>query len=337
MKKILWILAAAALTVGCRGNRGTDPASETKGVLTRSKAALGEEIRLTEEFTSEIEPYRENDITPAATGVHIDRIWVEVGDEVQEGQLVVSLDPTQYTQQLVQLQTIESDYNRLLPVYEAGGISAQQIEQARAQLDVQREVVANLKRNIEVHSPITGVVTARNYESGDLFAQQPILHIMQIDPLKVIVNISEQFFPQVKVGMPVRVDVEIFPDQHFEGHVSLIYPALDPATRTFKVEVRVPNGEGLLRPGMYARTIFDMGGKQGVLVPDVAIQKQVGSAERYLYVILGDTIAERRAVEVGRQVGNRMDILRGVEPGEQVAVTALSKLYDGARVEIKKD
>ena len=337
MKKILMMIAAAAMTAGCTGKRTTASAPEENRVLTRGVVAEETAVRLIEEFTSEIEPYRENDVTPAASGVHIDRILVEVGDAVREGQLVVSLDPTQYTQQLVQLQTIESDYNRLLPVYEAGGISAQQIEQARAQLDVQREVVANLKKNIEVRSPISGVVTARNYESGDLFAQQPILHIMQIDPLKVIVNISEQFFPQVKVGMPVDLYVDIFPGEIFAGRVSLIYPALDAATRTFKVEVTVPNGKGRLRPGMYARTSFDMGGKTGVMVPDVAVQKQVGSAERYVYVLVGDTIAERRSVEVGRQVGDRVDILRGVASGEQVAVTALSKLFDGARVEIKAD
>lgn len=337
MKKILMMIAAAAMTAGCTGKRTTASAPEENRVLTRGVVAEETAVRLIEEFTSEIEPYRENDVTPAASGVHIDRILVEVGDAVREGQLVVSLDPTQYTQQLVQLQTIESDYNRLLPVYEAGGISTQQIEQARAQLDVQREVVANLKKNIEVRSPISGVVTARNYESGDLFAQQPILHIMQIDPLKVIVNISEQFFPQVKVGMPVSLYVEIFPEESFTGRVSLIYPALDAATRTFKVEVTVPNGAGRLRPGMYARTSFDMGGKTGVMVPDVAVQKQVGSAERYVYVIVGDTVAERRSVEVGRQVGDRVDILRGVASGEQVAVTALSKLFDGARVEIKED
>lgn len=337
MKKILMMIAAAAMTAGCTGKRTTASAPEENRVLTRGVVAEETAVRLIEEFTSEIEPYRENDVTPAASGVHIDRILVEVGDAVREGQLVVSLDPTQYTQQLVQLQTIESDYNRLLPVYEAGGISAQQIEQARAQLDVQREVVANLKKNIEVRSPISGVVTARNYESGDLFAQQPILHIMQIDPLKVIVNISEQFFPQVKVGMPVDLYVDIFPGEIFAGRVSLIYPALDAATRTFKVEVTVPNGAGRLRPGMYARTSFDMGGKTGVMVPDVAVQKQVGSAERYVYVLVGDTIAERRSVEVGRQVGDRVDILRGVASGEQVAVTALSKLFDGARVEIKED
>ena len=247
--------------------------------------------------------------------MHIDRILVEVGDPVRQGQLIVTLDPTQYTQQLVQLKTVEDDYNRLLPVYEAGGISAQQIEQAKAQLDVQREVVANLKKNIEVHSPITGVVTARNYESGDLFAAQPILHIMQIDPLKVVANISEQYFRNVKVGMPVDLKVDIFPGETFPGTVSLIYPALDPATRTFKVEVKVPNAKRTLRPGMFARTGFNMGEKEGVMVPDVAVQKQVGTAERFLYVIKGDSVAERRRVEVGRQVGDRVDILFGRRSG----------------------
>ena len=160
---------------------------------------------------------------------------------------------------------------------------------------------------------------------------------MQIDPLKVIANISEQYFPNVKVGMPVKLAVDIFPDEEFTGTVSLIYPALDPTTRTFKVEVKVPNSKCTLRPGMYARTTFDMGSTEGVMVPDVAEQKQVGSAERYLYVIVGDSVAERRSVKVGRQVGDRVDILSGIEAGEPVAVTALSKLFDGAKVDIKKD
>ena len=336
MKRIVILGFAVALLAGCTGKK-TAAVTEEKGVLTKTARATAATVRLTEEFTSEIEPYKENDITPAASGVHIDKIYVEVGDPVREGQLIVTLDPTQYTQQLVQLKTVEDDYNRLLPVYEAGGISAQQIEQAKAQLDVQREVVANLKKNIEVRSPISGVVTARNYESGDLFAQQPILHIMQIDPLKVIANISEQYFSNVKVGMPVKLTVDIFPDEEFTGTVSLIYPALDPTTRTFKVEVKGPNAKRTLRPGMYARTTFDMGSKEGVMVPDVAVQKQVGSAERYLYVIEGDSVAERRSIKVGRQVGDRVDILSGVEPGEQVAVTALSKLFDGAAVDVKKD
>lgn len=335
MKKYFVLLAVAAVAASCGFSKKTVEATDAPvRVLTRSVPAEAARVVLTEEFTSEIQPYKENDITPAVSGVHIDRILVDVGSRVKEGELLVTLDPTQYNQQLVTLKNLESDYNRLLPVYEAGGISAQQIDQAKTQLDVQREVVSNLKKNIELRSPVTGVVTARNSEAGNLFANAPILHVMQIDPLKVIVNIPEQYFPAVKVGMPVDIRVDLFGDKVFPGRVSLVYPALDPATRTFTVEVRVPNASETLRPGMFARTIFNMGEKEGVMVPDVAVQKQVGSSERYLYVIRGDSVAERRRVNPGRQVGNLIDVLSGVHPGEQVAVTALSKLGDGMAVEI---
>ena len=338
--------AMAFAAVGCKGGKQksesmtgvieAETVDETTvaAVLTRSEKAGAATVTLSEVYTSEVEPNKENDITPAIAGVHIDRILVDVGDKVSEGQLLVTLDPPQYNQQLIQLRNLEADYNRLLPVYEAGGISAQQIAQQKTALDIQREVVANLKKNIEVRSPISGVVTARNYDPGDLFAAQPVLHVMQIDPLKVKVNIPEQHFPNVKVGMPVSLKVDLFPDLTFSGRVSLIHPALDTSTRTFTVEVTVPNHYSTLRPGMFARSTFDMGEKQGVMVSDVAVQKQVGSAERYVYVIR-DGKAERRSVKVGRQVEGYVDILSGVEAGEDVAVTALSRLYDGAPVDVK--
>ncbi|WP_297605418.1 efflux RND transporter periplasmic adaptor subunit [uncultured Alistipes sp.] len=333
MKRTAAICLALLGLAACGSKQQTTQVVETPRVLTKTATAERAVVQLTEEYTSEILPYKENDITPAASGVHIDRIRVDVGDRVQQGQVLVTLDPTQYNQALVQLKTVEDDYNRLKPVFDAGGISAQQIDQAKAALDVQREVVANLKKNIELRSPITGVVTARNNEAGDLFMNQPILHVMQINPVKVIANIPEQFFPAVKVGMPVDLKLEVFPDRTFAGRVSLIHPALDAATRTFTVEVTVPNGGEVLRPGMFARTIFNMGEKEGVMVPDVAVQKQVGSSERYLYVIK-DGKAERRRVTQGRQSGSRIDILSGVEEGEAVAVTAFSRLDDGVEVEI---
>lgn len=333
MKRTAAICLALLGLAACGSKQQTTQVVETPRVLTKTATAERAVVQLTEEYTSEILPSQENDITPAASGVHIDRIRVDVGDRVQQGQVLVTLDPTQYNQALVQLKTVEDDYNRLKPVFDAGGISAQQIDQAKAALDVQREVVANLKKNIELRSPITGVVTARNNEAGDLFMNQPILHVMQINPVKVIANVPEQFFPAVKVGMPVDLKLEVFPDRTFAGRVSLIHPALDAATRTFTVEVTVPNGGEVLRPGMFARTIFNMGEKEGVMVPDVAVQKQVGSSERYLYVIK-DGKAERRRVTQGRQSGSRIDILSGVEEGEAVAVTAFSRLDDGVEVEI---
>ena len=328
MKRVLVMLVAAAMAASCTGKKQAESTASDEKVLTKTVPAALRVIEQNEVYTSEIEPYKENDITPAVSGVHIDRILVDVGSRVKAGQLLVTLDPTQYNQQRLQYQTALDDYNRLVPVYEAGGISAQQLEQTKAALDVQKEVLDNLKKNIEMRSPIAGVVTARNYEAGNLFTGTPVLHVMQINPLKIIANVQEQYYPAVKLGMPVEIRTDIFPGEVF-------YPALDPATRTFKVEVKVPNAKRTLRPGMFARSTFNMGDKEGIMVPDVAVLKQVGSSERYLYVVK-DGKAERRSVKVGRQIGSDVDILSGVADGEQIAVTALSRLADGVEVEVKE-
>ncbi len=333
MKKTLIWMAAALMMTACGAKKEQAQEAQEATVLTKTMTAEQQTISLTEEYTSEVNAYKENDITPAASGVHIDRILVDVGDKVRQGQLLITLNPTQYNQARVNLKLLEDNVNRLKPVYEAGGISSQEFDQVKAQYDVQLEVVENLKKNIEVLSPISGVVTARNNEAGDLFMNQPVLHIMQINPLKVVANIPEQFFSNVKRGMEVRLKLDAYPDEEFKGSVELIHPSINTTTRTFAVEVRVPNGNERLRPGMFSRTYFDMGQREAVMVPDVAVLKQVGSSERYLYVVK-EGRAERRRVEVGRQVGQKVEILSGVEAGEEVAVTALSRLENGVKVEI---
>lgn len=331
----MFIIAAATL-VACGSNNqdsATDATTEQSAVAVKVCTAEVMDVAMTETYTSEILPYRENDITPAAQGLHIDDIKVDVGDRVREGQVLVVLDQTTLKQQELNLATTQDNYDRMLPVHAAGGISDQQLTQLKNTLDLQKEVVENLRKNSTIKSPISGVVTARNFEDGDLFASMPILHIMQIDKLKVMANVSEQYYTSVKVGQVVDITVDIFPGETFEGKVTRINPALDAATRTFGVEITIQNSNERLRPGMYARATFNMGQNPGVMVEDVAVQKQAGSSERYVYVIK-DGVAEFRFVRDGRRVGNKINIIEGLEPGEVVATTSFVRLSDGTAVEI---
>ena len=136
-----------------------------------------------------------------------------------------------------------------------------------------------------------------------------------------------------KVGDKVDINVDIFPGESFEGKVSRIAPALDAATRTFGVEITIPNAKERLRPGMFARATFHMGEIDGVMIDDVAVQKQAGSAERFVYVIK-DGVAEFRFVRDGRRVGNKVSIVEGLNAGEQVATTSFIRLTNGKKVEI---
>ena len=203
MKKSLIMMAAIAL-VGCNGANNqtttTETTEEQKAVAVKVCTAEAASVDITEVYTSEILPYKQNDITPAAQGLHIDEIKVDVGDRVRKGQVVVTLDQTSLKQLELNLATVQDTYNRMKPVHEAGGVSDQQIIELENTLSLQKEMVENMRKNSVITSPISGVVTARNFENGDLFASAPILHIMQIDKLKVMANVSEQYYTRVKVG-----------------------------------------------------------------------------------------------------------------------------------------
>ena len=335
------MLIAAVAMIGCASNSNEKSETVTTEkvenvVAVKTAVANTQVVEIKETYTSEIKPFKENDITPAVAGLHISSIKVDVGDYVRKGQVLVVMDQTTLKQQEINLATMQDNYDRMKPVYEAGGVSEQQIVQLENQLNLQKEVVENLRKNSTLVSPISGVVTARNFEAGDLFASMPILHIMQINQLKVMANVSEQYYTSVKVGQTVAIEVDIFPGETFEGKISRINPALDAATRTIGVEVTIPNNGGKLRPGMYARAIFTMGERESVMVPDQAVQKQTGSSERYVYVIK-DGGAEYRFVKDGRRIGNMIEILEGVEAGEQVALTSFTRLMGGQKVEVKNE
>ncbi len=335
MKRIIYCAFALAALTSCGSKQQkTVESTEVQRVATKSSVASAEVITISEVYSSEIRPYKEIMVTPAASGVRVEQILVEVGDKVKENQIVATLDPTQYNQQMTSLKNLRADYERLESVYNAGGISRQTLDQTKTNLMIQEEVAKNLKTNIEVRTPISGVVTARNTEAGNLFIAQPIINVMQMDKLKVMADIPEIYFPDVKAGMSVEITTEVYPGEVFEGKVSLIAPAISPDTRTFSVEVTVPNASERLRPGMFARTTFAMRSKDGIMIPDIAVQKQLGTDDRFVYVNKGG-VAERRAVTIGRLVDSQYDILSGLEAGEEVLTTAFSRISHGTAIQVQ--
>lgn len=348
MKSNIKLVVVALTTLALAGCVGNKTKSSVEGVLTQQTAVLTKvapvenvEVAQTVDFTTTLLPYKKTFITPQMA-LRIDEIRVDVGDHVKEGELVATLDRNQYNQTSAQLKNAKQNLARMRSVYEAGGVSRSQIDELETSVSVMEENIANLERNIELRSPIDGVITGRYNEPGDLFTMGGnadggvgVLQVMQINRLKAIVALSEQYYPQIYKGMKVKVMAEVYPDKEFEGVVNIVYPAINATTHTFNVEVLVPNAKEVLRPGMFARTEFNMGSRKSLVVPDVAVQKQMGVNDRYVYVIK-DGVAERRVVTLGRQVGQQVEILSGVTEGEEVAITALSKIKNGTSVEVVK-
>lgn len=335
MKRVkLLPLALLVALASCGSKAELTEAPEVQYPVNVAVAVI-ESVDQTFDFTATVEPFKRNSIAPQQPG-RIRSIAVEVGDNVRKGQRLAEMDATSLAQQKSQLSNLEVEYNRMKELFAVGGASKQQLDQVETQYDVAKEVYQQLTENTDLITPIDGVVTARNYDNGDLYsAQQPILTVMQIQPVKLLINVPEQLYTQVSKGMSVTVNVNVFGEEDFAGRVHLIYPTIDAATRTFAVEVTLPNSDRRVRPGMYGTLEFATNAVERVVVADRAVRKQSGSNERYVFVVK-DGRAEHRSVTIGRRMGNKYEIISGLEAGEEVITNGASKLVDGSLVEIKK-
>ena len=341
IKHLSYVAIALIALTGCNGGSDNkENAQEVAKVDTfkvKVDSVKTQPVEQIKEFTATVEPQIKNNIAPTAPG-RIMEILTEVGHNVQKGQLLVKMDPTALLNQKAQLTNIELEYNRAEELRKAGGASQQVVDQLKTQMEVAKASYQNLLENANLKSPISGVVTARNFDSGDLYSNSanPILTVMQINPVKLIINVSESYFTDIKKGKKVDVTTEVYGDKKFSGRVSLIYPTIDEKTRTFPIEITITNNDGAIRPGMFARVTMNFGTKNRIVVPDNSIVKRAGSGDRYIYVYNNDGTVSYNKVEIGRRMGAEYELISGVENGSVIVISGQSKLSNGARVEIIK-
>lgn len=335
MKKIHYI-AAAALTLAACGKNESDKTVEVQEELPLVviDVAHSQDVAQSKSYTANVEAENVNNIAPA-TPNRIKTIAVDAGDRVTKGQTLVTLDRANIDQLRINLEQIEREYNRAVQLLEIGGGTQQAVDQLKAQLDAARSQYDNLLENTVLTSPITGVVTARNYDPGDMTGNLPVLTVGQLSPVvKVLIGISENDMALVRKGMPVTVALDAFPDETFEGTVNRIYPTIDTSTRTFMAEVRIANPGERIKPGMFARVGFDMGTKHNVVVPDRAVVKQTGSGNKYVYTYSNGRVAYKK-VELGQRLGDSYELISGINDGDTVVIAGQSRLADNVPVQIQ--
>lgn len=338
MKKYILASASAVALValyGCGSSGDKQAAATVEDELPRveTDVAYVREVPQTKEYTATVEAENLNNIAPASPN-RIKKINVEVGDHVRAGQTLVTLDSSNSDQLRINLEQIEREYNRAAKLLEIGAGTQQSVDQLKAQLDAARSQYDNMLENTILTSPITGVVTARNYDPGDMTGSQPVLTVGQLTPVvKVMINVSENDLSLIRNGMPVDVTFDAFGEELFAGKIVRIYPTVDPATRTFETEVRIANPGGRVLPGMFARVTINMGNRNSVVVPDRAVVKQTGSGNKYVYVLKNGHVSYNQ-VELGQRLDNSYELLSGIADGDTVVITGQSRLADGVEVEV---
>ena len=335
------LCALLCASCGPRGNTSS-PAFPPMGVdpnatpVVTVTAAARQEVAQDAVYSATVQANAVNNIAPLTSG-RIQKLNVEVGDFVSAGQVLAEMDRVQLDQAELRLRNDETELARVKQLFAEGGVSQSDYEALELAYKVAKSSYDNLLENTILRTPVSGVVSARNYDRGDLFAMaQPIYTVQQISPVKLLVPISETDYTRVKRGDKVSLTADALPGRSFSGSIVRLYPTMDAASHTFNAEVRVANANRELRPGMYARVTVDFGARQSIVVPDVAVLKQQGSGQRTVFVLQPDNTAEMRLVTVGRHFGTSYEILSGLEEGEQVLTGGHTNLKAGDKVEVQR-
>ncbi|MBO7456935.1 MAG: efflux RND transporter periplasmic adaptor subunit [Paludibacteraceae bacterium] len=334
-KNILCLLAALAL-VGCGGKDTTGAQEDERVEQVRTTVLQPREIEREISVSTNLQGYLTQNVAPSLQG-KIEHIYREVGDRVSKGSDLVRMDQTQYKTTKISLTNLEIEKNRITQLLKTGSATQQQFDQITAQYNSTKEQLEFLQTNTYVKAPFSGVVSAKNYEDGELFAGQPILVLTQIDKLKALVAVPETYFPLLKAGMKLTLTSEIYPDQTFPATIEVVYPTIDASSHTFQAKIVVPNGKNLLRPGMYVTTTIGLGKVNTIVAPYQAVEKLVGANDRYVFINENGR-AKRVAVTLGQRFDQDIEIIAPeIVPGVELVTTGQHKLVDGVKLNIVKE
>ena len=333
---ILTICILTALLSACKQQDKKETKSAADRVeLVETTVLHPVEVMRTIDVSTTLEGYQKMAVAPGVTG-RIEHIYVDVGSRVGRGATLVRMDQQQYNTTKLTFANLALELSRLETLVASGAVSQQTYDQTKLSYDQTEESLRFLAANTYVRAQFPGVISAKNYEDGELYNGQAILELTQINTLKALMPIPETYYPQVKAGMKVDIRSEIYPDTVFPATIEIVYPTIDVASHTFNVKVKIPNGDERLRPGMYVHTSLEMVQSTALLMPYQSVQKLTGANDRYVY-INNDGVAKRVFVQMGQRFDDKIEVLsEDVYEGVEVVTTGAEKLIDGCKLNVSK-
>lgn len=337
MKKQVILATLVAVTLAGCGNKETAASTETTAnervEQVRTTTLHAREIQREISLSSNLQGYQTVNIAPSLTG-KIEHIYVEVGDRKNKGEMLVRMDQNQYTTTKLTFANLTIEKQRMDALLASGSVSQQSYDQVKLSYDQTKESLDFLETNTYVKAPFSGVISAKNYEDGELYGGQPIVVLTQVDKLKTLVAIPESYVPQVKAGMRLSLRSSVYPDKVFPATIEVVYPTIDASSHTFQVKVVVNNAAGLLRPGMYVTTTIGLGKEQVITAPYSTVLKLIGANDRYVF-INDNGYAKRVSVEMGQRFGDDVEIISPeIVEGVELVTQGEARLVDGVKIAV---
>jgi membrane fusion protein (multidrug efflux system) len=254
------------------------------------------------------------------------------------------MDRTQLYQLKLQLSSLEKDLTRLDTLLRTGSAKQQAYDQMKTQYDVLKTNVEFMEDNTLLRAPFSGVITGKYFENGEMYSGTPttqsgrsaIVTLMQVNPLKINVAVSEQYYPLVKRGMKANIAADVYDNELFTGRVFRISPTINSVSRSFLAELELPNRNNLLKPGMFVRVSMNLGEVETFVVPANTVLIQEGTNIRFVFVKKGN-IAERIEINLGKRFDDQLEIISdNLKEGDLLVTEGQARLINGDKIEITK-
>ncbi|HVM95097.1 MAG TPA: efflux RND transporter periplasmic adaptor subunit [Candidatus Acidoferrales bacterium] len=344
------LIAGVFSAAGCGRTTTTAEASAAEAKATEAKAAIPVSVanvvvQPSARVVNIVGTLYGNEEVTLSSQVEgqIEVLSADLGDTVQAGQVLAKIDDAQWQARLreaeANLAKARADEARGRLLLETQVISRQEYETMQTRADVaaaQRDTLAVSLRHARVESPISGAIAHRFASIGEyVHPGSQLFSIVAEDPLKLRGDVPERFAHELQAGQEVQVRIDAFPDTVFNGHLSRISPASNRDNRSIAIETLVDNHERKLKPGFFANAaVVTRSDDRALMVPQEALITFAGVTKLF---VVRDGVAQEREVQTGTRGGNGLvEITEGIAASEQVAVSGITKLENGAAVAIKE-
>ncbi|MGI4021067.1 MAG: efflux RND transporter periplasmic adaptor subunit [Janthinobacterium lividum] len=350
----------------CNSNKN-EPSSEQNNDLESSSPIVTETFALHKgklssnlQIPGELQPYQQVDLY-AKESSFVKKIYVDVGSEVKQGQLLVSMEAPEINSNVASAQSrlksqeaiytaSNSNYNRLIETSKTPGtISGNDLEQAaarknsdKAQLDAAKSAyqsVAATRAYLDIRAPFNGVITARNINTGAYVgpsgkgSEMPLFVVQEQKHLRLVISVPELYTGLLKQKDEVSFEVKALPNQKFKAKVKRLAGALDERLRSERLEMDVFNENKKLLPGMYAEVNIPLPASDSTFViPKTAL---VTSTERVFVIRVASQKAQWIDVKKGREAGDQVEIYGKLNENLQLVKIATEEIRNGSTVKTK--
>jgi len=335
-------LLAVLLLGACQQEQASeaeDSGEETPPVPVETSVPVRGDVYAMYTGTAPIEAFAEADVI-AKVGGEVRQLLVEEGDEVRKGQVLARLDGERLKLELneseAKLRKLQRDYERNIDLQSKGLISDGDFEKIKYEMEALEAAfnLASLELDYtQIRAPIDGVVARRFVKLGNTISEgDALFKVTSLEPLVAYLHVPEREYRNVDPGQTVGIEIDALGGETIVATVSRVSPVVDPQTGTFKITVEIIDQQRRIKPGMFGRigVIYDVH-DDALQIPRSAIIEDQGKASVF---VVEDDHAARRLVETGYSNKGMVEILSGLQDGEQVVTVGQASLKQDSRVNV---